>query len=289
MQIMYEQLNILGENSIRIKWDDFPHFTFPWHYHREYEIVCVLKSYGKRFVGDSVARFEAGDLVLIGSNLPHFWQNDPAFHEYNSRRRVNAIVVQFPPELIPPHNLQLPEFKAIDALLLRAQRGLQFHSEKNKRLIKRLQRMLRLSGMLRYSELLLLLNDMANSKSYKILASAHFESNKNTYFDERINKILTYINYNYTNKTDLKTMASVIGMNKAALCRFFRQKTSKTIVEYINELRIGFACKLLSDNNLPVAVIALECGFNNLSHFNATFRSITAYSPSQYRALNQLL
>lgn len=286
MQIMYEQLNILGENSIRIKWDDFPHFTFPWHYHPEFEIVCVLKSYGQRFVGDSVAKFKAGDLVLVGSNLPHFWQNDPAFHEANSSMRVNAIVVQFPADLFQAHTLQLPEFTAIAGLLQRASRGVQFLRKNNAGLIKRLQRMMRLSGLMRYSELLLLLNDMAHNKSAKLLASAHFESNEKTFFDQRINKILTYINYNYTQKITLENLASVAGMNKTALCRFFRQKTGKTVVEHINEMRIGFACKLLNEKELQIADIAFECGFNNLSHFNSSFRKVSGHSPNRYRNIN---
>lgn len=286
MQIMYEQLNILGENSIRIKWDDFPHFTFPWHYHPEFEIVCVLKSYGQRFVGDSVAKFKAGDLVLVGSNLPHFWQNAPEFYEANSTLRVKAIVVQFPADLFHAHTLQLPEFTSIAALLQNASRGIHFLRRGNAGLIKRLKNMMRLSGIKRYSELLLLLNEMAHNKGAKLLASAHFESNEKTFFDLRINKILTFINYNYRQKITLDSLASVAGMNKTALCRFFRQKTGKTVFEHINELRIGFACRLLNEKKIQIADIAFECGFNNLSHFNTTFRLITGFTPGRYRAIH---
>lgn len=287
MQIMFEQLNILGENSIRIKWDDFPHFTFPWHYHPEFEIVCVLKSYGQRFVGDSVVKFKAGDLVLVGSNLPHFWQNAPAFHEANSQLRVNAIVVQFSPDLFQAQTLQLPEFSAIAGLLERASRGIQFIHNTKSGLINRLKRMLQLSGIMRYSELLLLLNEMAHHTHSKLLASAHFEINEKTYFDQRINKILSYMNYHYTQKITLDTLASVAGMNKTALCRFFRQKTGKTVVQHINELRIGFACKLLSEKKLQIADVAIECGFNSLSHFNSTFMRVTGHTPSRFKTISK--
>jgi len=285
MKMMHEQLNILGSSCIKVKWDDFPHFTFPWHYHREFEIVSVLKSYGTRYVGDSIESFNEGDIVLLGSNLPHYWKNHEIFYTQNPDYRVNAVVVQFSPELFSHTTLSLPEFAAIQRLLQNAQRGIRFTDQRNKTINRRLLRMLRLTGMERYLELLAILHQMASCTQYQLLAGAHFEKNKIEETDQRLSKILTYINYNYTKKISIDDIASLSGMNVTALCRFFRQKTGKTIVCHTNEMRIGFACKLLVEARLSISQIALECGFNNLSNFNKTFKSITSYTPTEYLLL----
>ncbi len=285
MQLMHEQLNIIGENSIKVKWDDFACFTFPWHYHREYEIVCILKSYGKRYVGDSIEDFAEGDLVFVGSNLPHFWKNAPEFYEKDSTLKVNAVIVQFSPELFTSNSLELTEFKGIKRLFANAERGIKFDSSSNKQLIRKLVKLLKTNGFERYMALLDILNDMSNSKKQELLATAQFEKSSAGFSDNRINKILTYINFNYTQKIDIPTLANLSGMNITAMCRFFKSKTGKTIIQHINELRIGYACKLMSEKTLQISQIALECGFNNISNFNKTFKQFTLKTPTAYYKL----
>lgn len=282
MQLMHEQLNITGNNTIKVKWDDFPHFTYPWHHHKELEIVCILKSYGKRFVGDSIQDFSEGDIVLLGSNLPHFWKNAPEFYAKDSDLTVNAVVVQFSPDIFAKTTLDLPEFSSIRKLFEHASRGVRFSDTKNKVLSKRISKLRQLNGMERYIELLHILNLMAESRKSELLASSHFEQNTTGYSDNRINKILTFINFNYTQKINIATLANLSGMNITALCRFFKSKTGKTIVQHINELRIGFACKLMIEKQLPISMLSLECGFNNQSNFNKTFKEITTKTPTEY-------
>lgn len=285
MKLMHEQLNIIGNNTIKVKWDDFPHFSFPWHHHREFEIVYVLKSYGIRYVGDSIENFHEGDLVLLGSNLPHYWKSAPEFYENNSKLRVNAVVIQFSTDLFGINLLQLPEFTAIKSLLSNAEQGIKFKSFQTKPIQKKIVKMLRLSGFERYMGLLDILNEMAKNTDYELLASAHFEKDSTGYGDNRINKILTYINYNYREKINISNLANLSGMNVTAMCRYFKSKTGKTIVQHINELRIGYACKLMSEKQLQIAQIAIECGFNNISNFNRTFKQYTSKTPSAYYEL----
>ena len=279
---MHEQLNIIGNNTIKVKWDDFPHFTFPWHHHIEYEIVYILKSYGRRYVGDSIENFAEGDLVMLGSNLPHYWKSAPEFYENNPKLKVNAVVVQFSPDLFGANQLQLPEFTAIRTLLNNAGQGVKFQGSENKLFSKKLLKLLRLSGFERYLGLLNILNDMAKCTHYELLASAQFEKYSTGYSDNRINKILTYINYNYTEKINIANIANLSGMNVTALCRFFKSKTGKTIVQHINELRIGYACKLMTEKRLQIAQIANESGFNNISNFNKTFKQFTSKTPTEF-------
>ncbi len=282
MKLMHEQLNIIGNNTIKVKWDDFPHFTFPWHHHQEFEIVYVLKSYGIRFVGDSIENFKEGDLVLLGSNLPHYWKNAPEFYENNSKLKVNAVVVQFSMELFGTNQLLLPEFAAIKTLLGNAGQGIKFKGMNTKLLQKKLLKMLRVSGFDRYIGLLDILNEMAKYEEFNLLASAQFEKDSTGYGDNRINKILTYINYNYREKINIAYLANLSGMNVTAMCRYFKCKTGKTIVQHINEMRIGYACKLMTDKQLQISQIAIECGFNNISNFNHTFKQFTSKTPTAY-------
>lgn len=285
MKIMHEQLNIIGNNTIKVKWDNFPHFTFPWHHHREYEIVYVLKSFGIRYVGDSIENFNEGDLVLLGSNLPHYWKSAPEFHENNPKLKVNAVVIQFSTDLFGTNQLELPEFAAINSLLSNAGQGIKFNSVQTKPVQKKVVKMLRLSGFDRYIGLLDILNEMAKNTDFELLASAHFEKDSMGYGDNRINKILTYINYNYREKINITNLANLSGMNVTAMCRYFKSKTGKTIVQHINELRIGYACKLMTEKQMQIAQIAIECGFNNISNFNRTFKQYTSKTPTAYYEL----
>lgn len=285
MKLMHEQLNIIGKNTIKVKWDDFPHFNFPWHHHREYEIVYVLKSFGTRYVGDSIESFNAGDLVLLGTNLPHYWKSAPEFYMNDPKLKVNAVVIQFSNEIFCDNQLQLPEFETIKKLLINAEQGIKFKQSAQQHIQKKALKMLKLTGFDRYVGLLDILNDMAKQDDIELLASVHFEKENSGYNDNRINKILTYINYNYREKISITSLANISSMNYTSMCRYFKSKTGKTIVQHINELRIGYACKLMSEKKLQIYQIANECGFTTITNFNKTFKLYTKKTPSEYYAL----
>jgi AraC-like DNA-binding protein len=283
MSILHEQINISGQNTIKVKWDDFPHFTFPWHYHREYEIVFVVKSYGKRFVGDSTEDFKENDLVFIGSNLPHYWRNDPVFYNSEEGFKVNAIIIQFPYSLFDNDNLKLPEFKNIRGLLERAERGVHFSENFVNANSKYFYRLLQTKGFERYVEFLKLLERMSTTRQYRLLASPAATKSMSTGLDSRMERILNYLSYNYTSEQKISNLASQIGMNPSAFCRYFKESTGKPVITYINEMRTGYACKLLMEHNKTISEIAFECGFNNISNFNRIFKKMIKHTPSEYQ------
>jgi AraC-like DNA-binding protein len=283
MQILYEQINTDSLNTIKVKWDDFPYFTFPWHYHKEFEIVYVLKSYGKRYVGDSAEDFAEGDLVLLGSNLPHFWKSDPVFYKQDSNLKVNALIVQFPEILSEIKADAFPEFNKIRELMRRAERGVQFIKPDVLTIGPKLQNLLNLTGFERYIEFINMLEIMASGKHYRLLASPATKQIMSTGMDSRLERVLNYFNYNYTSELKVTEIAQQIGMNPASFCRFFKKGTRKTIVEYIHEMRIGYACKLLMEGSKNISEIAYECGFNNISNFNRIFKKKMELTPSDYQ------
>lgn len=283
MKIMHEQLSFRGTNSFNIKWDDFPHFTFPWHFHSEYELVYVIKSFGKRFIADHAEEFQHGDLVLLGPNLPHFWKNDEAFFRDNPNYQVNAIVIHFPADFFITQRKNYPEFSHINELLVRSERGIWFEKRVADSLDKSLKKLLKQKGLSQTLSFLEILEKLAKSKQYKLLASKSYRPNLQNWSSNRLDKVMHIINSNYRQTLTIDKIANHIGMNPSSFCRYFKEKTGKSFIEFLNEMRIGYACKLLLEGKQSVSQICYESGFNNLSNFNRRFKMNTGLSPIQYR------
>ena len=280
---MHEQLSFRGKTAVTVKWDDFPHFTFPWHFHPEYELVYVIKSFGKRFVGDHIDDFSDGDLVLLGSNLPHFWKNEDVFFQGDPQYKVNAIVIHFPADFFKQQIENYPEFLKIKELLQRSARGIRFHEPIAKSVGKKLEKLLKSKGLERTLDFVKILDKLARTKDYKILSSGNYNAELQNLSSSRIDKVLHIINSNYREDLKLETVANHAGMNKTAFCRFFKEKTGKSFSEFLIEMRIGYACKLLIEDQLSVSQICFESGFNNLSNFNRQFKKQTLFTPVHYK------
>ncbi len=283
MKIMHEQVSFPPRTMLKVKWDDFPHFTYPWHFHSEFEIVYVLKSSGRRFVADSIEPFGEGDLTLMGSNLPHFWKSDKLNSSTNENLRVNAIVVQFHKDFFRDEINTYPEFHRISELLKKASRGVHFPSPGNGKIGKMLKKLLKLNGLERILYFVKLMDVMARTADSRILASKAYQLIEHKELNNRLDKIMHFINTNYQRKITQDEIASRIGMTTVAFCRYFKEKTGKVFIFFVNEMRVGFACKLLIENHLSITQICFECGFNNLSNFNRTFKRLTSYTPGEYR------
>ena len=284
MKIMHEHLSFRGNNSFNIKWDDFPHFTFPWHFHQELELVYVIKSFGKRFVGDHVEDFHDGDLVLLGSNLPHFWKNDEVFFKNDPNYQVNAIVIHFPADFFSHQIESYPEFHLIRKLLIRAVRGISFSLQVSGRLDIKFKRLLKLKGLERTLQFIKILNQLAHTKDYKLLAGEICRTDLYDWSSSRLDKVMHIINANYRQQIRLEVVAGHIGMNPSAFSRYFKEKTGKSFTEFVNEMRIGYACKLLLEGKQTVSQICFESGFNNLSNFNRCFKKMILMPPVHYRS-----
>ena len=284
MRLFEEVINYPADSSFLIKYDDFPHFTVPWHFHNEYEIVFIIRSFGKKFVGDSVEEFAPGDLSVYGSKLPHFYMNDQAFYRGDPDFRVNAIVVQFPTSYFPQQQLQRPEFGSVKKLLISSSSGLTFASQQAATGGEILKEMLETNGMERHLLFVKLIDYLGNSES-KSITTTGYTNTMDDLSEPRMAKIYKYTTRNYNRKISIGEVAEEAGMNPTAFCRYFRQKTGKTFAQFVNELRISYACKFLRHGNQTIAHISDEAGFNNLSNFNRQFKSFTRKSPSEYREL----
>jgi len=282
-----EVINYPVDNSFVMKYENFPHFRFPWHFHEEFEIVYIVNSFGKKFVGDAVEEFFPGDLSIYGSNLPHFYMSDQTFYAGDPNLRVNAIVVQFPLDYFPQSQLQRTEFHSVNSLLNSVSSGLSFSAESALIGGKILQEMYQTSGMERHLLFVKLIDFLGNSEA-RTMASPDYFNEMNDKAEPRMAKIYKFTTRNYNRKIVLDEVASIAGMNVTAFCRFFRQKSGKTFAQFVNEQRISYACKFLKHGNQTIADICEEAGFNNLSNFNRQFKNVIGKSPSEYRRLFNL-
>ncbi len=284
MRLFEEVINYPAESSFLIKTDDFPHFTVPWHFHNEFEIVYIIKSFGKKFVGDTIEPFGPGDLSIYGSKLPHFYLNDQAFYRGDPNFRVNAIVVQFPASYFPQQQLQQPEFGSVKKLLTNSSSGLTFSIESSFVAGEILHNMVNAKGMERHLLFVKLIDFLGNSESRSITTSGYINA-IDDHGEPRMAKIYKFTTRHYNRKITIGEVAEVAGLNSTAFCRYFRQKTGKTFASFVNELRISYACKFLRHGNQTIAYISDEAGFNNLSNFNRQFKRFIGKSPSEYREL----
>lgn len=281
-KIMHEQIDFPGPSAVKIKLQEKPHFTYPWHFHSEYEILFVQEGSGTSFVADNIENFTSGDLVLIGSNLPHFWKSDESFHIPENNRKVKYIVIQFSSEFFKEAIAEYPEFNLIRELLKRSRRGVRFEKSFTKNAIKKINSLVIKKGFDRTLFLLHLLQFMAKTKQYKLLASELYQAKNHSFTNDRLTKVMHYLNSEYLKKVELVKVANVANMHPSAFCRYFKEKSGKSLSEFVNDMRIGYACRLIIEGKMSVSQVCFESGFNNLSNFNRHFKKHTGFTPTGY-------
>lgn len=282
MKIMHEQIDFPGRSAVKVKLREMPHFTYPWHFHSEYEILYVIEGFGRSFVADNIEEFQSGDLALLGSNLPHFWKSDESFHVEGNNKKVKYIVVQFSNEFFKEAISEYPEFHLIKELLERSLRGLRFSKSFSEKAKRKLFKLVRSSGFERTIRLLELLQFLARTEEYKLLAGELYQAENHIFTNDRMTKVMHYLNTTYLNKVELEKVADVANLHPAAFCRFFKEKSGKSLSEFVNDMRISYACRLIIEDKMNVSQICYESGFNNLSNFNRTFKKHTGFTPTNY-------
>jgi AraC-like DNA-binding protein len=277
------------EQTPRAQWESFhcevvrgTSYHAAWHFHPEYQLTLVVKSYGHRLVGDNISPLHPGDLVMVGSNLPHVWQQEE-IRRGHPAPSIHAIVVRFLETFAGKDFLEIPEMEPVRRLLRRSARGLQFTGATRERVAEKMRRLPDLTGLERISGLLSILDRLARSKELKPVASPGFLPALDRSDQDRMQRVCNYINVHLTESIDRARIAREAHLSEGACSRFFKLRTGKTLPQYINELRVGRACRLLAEEDGKIADLALECGFTSLANFNRRFREITRQTPRDYR------
>ncbi|MEO1010761.1 MAG: AraC family transcriptional regulator [Bacteroidota bacterium] len=262
-----------------------PYFNPNWHFHPEFQISYIIKGKGTRFVGDHVKPFEEEDLVLTGPNLPHLWRSDEAYFQKNSTLTTRGLVLYFDQELLNEQLLRREEFYAVKKLVQNSLRGMAFHGRTRTAVKRMLLDIGQKRGFQRIVQLLEIIATLAESKEYDLLASPNYANINKGKDAEKMYLIYDYVMANFKKHIELEEAALLLNMTTTSFCRYFRPRANKTFTRFVNEVRIGHARKLLLADNLNIAQIGYECGFNTLSNFNRQFRAIVKMSPHQYRKL----
>ncbi len=254
-----------------------------WHYHPEFELTWIIRSSGTRFIGDSVAPYDSGDLVLVGPNVPHRWCDDPSVDAEASE----LIVVQFDAGCLGANFLDLPEASAVRYLLERSACGLQFTPETVRRIGDLLRGMAAHTGMQRLIEFLQVLHVLSHAVDTTRLARLEyqFEKDINPLHRRRIEIVYDHVHAQLAGEICQTEVARKVGLSPPAFSRFFKAATGRTFVCFVNLVRVGRACRLLSSTALSITATALECGYGNLSNFNRQFHARKGMTPTEFRRL----
>lgn len=268
-------------NSFSVAHHRSDYFLKVWHHHPELELVLIVKSSGSRFVADDVQQFKEGEVVLLGKDLPHMWLNDDPYFKKNNRFKAEAVSVHFKEDFLGSKILEIPEFKPIKSLFVMAKRGLVFR-DLPESLKRKILDLVDLQAFERTHSFLNILYQLAKSDK-QVLASDGFMLSLDSNRNSRLLKIHEFIATNFHTTIKVEELARICGMNTSSFSRYFRRMHQKTFTRYLNELRVGYACKLLIQDDHKISTICFECGFNNLSNFNRQFRSIKGCSPRDYK------
>lgn len=268
--------------SFSVREDIYPYLYNRWHYHPEAELTLIRKGTGIRLVGDSVEQFEDNDLVLLGAGVPHYWRSDARYFEQDESLKVEAIAIHFKEDCWGRELLEMPEFFTIKKLLIDAKRGISITGKTRQALIPLMHEMLEAKNGRRVILLLEMLQVIAQSKDFKLLSSLGFSKSYDHANTDRINDIYNYTFNNFQKEISIREIAAAVNISHNSFCRYFKTRTMKTYWQFLLEVRIGYACKLLIDDKMSVARICYDCGFNNLSNFNRHFKSMVGMTPLQY-------
>ncbi|MFY0653288.1 MAG: helix-turn-helix domain-containing protein [Cyclobacteriaceae bacterium] len=272
----------LQNKSFNLEFHDYPYFLKMWHYHEELEMSLIEESNGAIFIGDGISNFDCGDFILIGKNLPHLFQNDEKFFLKNPKIRAKALVTHFREDFLGKEFFQIPEMYGIRQLFDRASRGIRFYGPSIENIRSEYRSLYKKNDFERIPEIIKLLNDLSRIKDYELISSVGYLESFEKGKDSKLDKIYSYIYENFKSDINLEVVASIANMNPSAFSRYFKRMNKKTFSQFLNQVRIGYACKMLIDDNYNIAQVCYASGYNNISNFNKQFKAITDMTPSEY-------
>jgi len=255
-------------------------FDFPVHYHEEYELNFIENAKGvKRIVGDSVEEIEDWELVFIGPNIPHAW------FTHKCKTEFFEITIQFHRDLFHEAFLKRTQLSSIRSLFEASLKGILFSTETIRRLAPRLKELEHKTGFDSVVELMSILNELSMDTAPRCLSGEKIYNADYIYMDSlRMEKLIEFMNANFNRPVRLGEAAGLVNMAETAFSRFFKAKTGTNFVDFLNDIRLGHASRMLIDTKSSINDIAATCGFTNISNFNRTFKREKGLTPKDFRA-----
>jgi AraC-like DNA-binding protein len=284
MKPLFRKVPVQYESSFSARHDIMPNFGNVWHYHEELELHYTIRGEGIRFIGDNISSFAPGEIILLGEKLSHAWRCNEEYYQNNPDYSIEAIVMQFLPDCFGKQLLGLPEMFLLPKLYEKAKSGILLKGQTKKRVAQLMHDCVQEEGMGRVITLMKILQTMAESDEYDTIVKTQSAFHHSNEADSiRLNDVFNFTHANYKNDILLEEVAGVSNLSVTSFCRYFKMMTKKTYYDFLIEIRISHACRLLVENKLPTEVICFECGFNNVSNFYRHFKKVTGITPLDYK------
>ncbi len=268
------------EQSFKVWENSNPYRHNPWHYHPECEITYVENAEGTLFIGDNAINYASDTLIFIGPNLPHEFRGT---NKETPDLKTKSYSIHFQKNFPGKDFYKMPEVATISQLMDLSSRGIKIQDQKSKDLVKKhLFKLIKSDGIERVGHLFAILDIISQSPDLEVLSSQIFGQSPELPQNQRINQVCKYVMDNFRNEITIDRLVEQFHMTPTSFSRFFKKRTNKSFTQYVNEIRIGYACKLMFEENLSISQIAFECGFGNLSNFNQQFKKIKLVTPSQF-------
>lgn len=268
--------------SFHVQKDEAQDFYGRLHQHPEWQITAIHKGEGILFAGNSSTSFQVGDVFMLGSNTPHLLKNSRSTQS-EIDTGVCSVSIFFGKDSFGKEFFSLPELRQLDDYLKEAKRGIMFKGKEKEVLFESLSSFMQKQGFDLLIDLLSMLKLMMNYLEQEFINSQYYDAELESRTDERMQKVMQYSIQHLDREIKLEEVAKEANLSVSQFCRYFKLHTRKTYIQYLNELRIEHACSLLRREDLSIAQISFESGFQNLSHFNRQFLKIKEMTPSAYR------
>ncbi|MBY0536282.1 MAG: AraC family transcriptional regulator [Chitinophagaceae bacterium] len=276
MKPFVEKLKLSDDQSFLASFFRTPQFEVPLHQHPEIELILLTEGSGIAYIGDYIGPYKVGELYLIGANLPHCFQRSEL------EKIGSAIVVQFLPNLWGEDFLKLPETQPMLELFESAQKGIKLSSDLNAIVVPLMHQLKDAKDLLRFALLQQCLHEIIEQPNHTFLCTTS-QNPVSLKHQARIDQVFKYTQSKFQEPIGIDEVAAHVGMTAPAFCSYFKKSTKKTYTNFLNELRIGYACKLLIESRMPIHEICYESGYNTIAHFNKQFLKIKHATPLQFR------
>jgi len=283
MKIVPFQIPKNAEEAIRVQVDDMPHLYNRLHQLPEIQLTVIKESHGTLIAGDYVGPFHAGDVFVIGGNQPHVFRNEENF--FKKRSRALAITIFFDETTLGENFWQLEEMKSLQQFLKNSSGGFRITGKKKKLLAEKINSIATVAGIDRLIIFLEILKELSSRKEMQPLSKPIIQRNIKTYDGSRLNKVIEFTFKEFQRTITLKEVSTLANLTPEAFCKYFKTRTRKTYINFLNEIRINHACRLLTEDR-TIADICYDSGFTNLSNFNRIFKKIRQVSPNEWRKIN---
>lgn len=260
-----------------------PSFDVNWHFHSECQLFVVLKGRGTRFIGDHMKPFKEGDMVFTGPNLPHLWRSDNSYYYTESALETHGIVIYFPVNFLGDTFFELEEFEGIVKVLKISERGIEISGKTNELIGKLMMELVDMKGGESIIQLLQILNLMVDSPDCQPITQAGYINLNKESETGRMGQVYEYVLKNFKEKITLEEVAEMANLSVSAFSRYFKTRVNKSFTDFLSDVRISHACKLLHEEDINISEISFECGFFTLSNFNKQFKERTGKTPLAYK------